>query len=62
MIVLDRSNIGNARTMPQSIESVLGGDPTGALFNWISVFFDSLTIVAYYLFREIASVFYFSYV
>lgn len=35
-IDLDRSNIGNARTMPQSIDAVLGGDPTGALFNWIS--------------------------
>ncbi|VDC05700.1 unnamed protein product [Peniophora sp. CBMAI 1063] len=39
---LDRSNIGNSRTLPQGIEEVLGGDPTGALFNWItSIFFFS---------------------
>ncbi|KZV76511.1 MFS general substrate transporter [Peniophora sp. CONT] len=36
---LDRSNIGNARTMPQSIDAVLGGDPTGILFNWITSMF-----------------------
>ncbi|KZV76510.1 MFS general substrate transporter [Peniophora sp. CONT] len=43
--VLDRSNVGNARTMPQSIDVVLGGDPTGALFNWItSVFYFSYVL------------------
>ncbi|KAI0036109.1 MFS general substrate transporter [Vararia minispora EC-137] len=37
---LDRSNLGNARTLPQSVETMLGGDPTGVLFDWVnSIFF-----------------------
>lgn len=58
---LDRSNIGNARTMPQSIDAVLGGDSTGALFNWISTYilFDVADAEPH---RKIASIFYFSYV
>ncbi|KAI3613202.1 major facilitator superfamily protein [Moniliophthora roreri] len=41
---LDRTNLGNAR-LQQLPEDVLGGDPTGALFNWVnSAFFFSYTL------------------
>ncbi|KAG6885700.1 hypothetical protein C0992_004962 [Termitomyces sp. T32_za158] len=37
---LDRSNLGNARL--QGLKDILGGDPTGKLFDWInSMFFFS---------------------
>lgn len=36
--VLDRTNLGNARLM--GLPDVLGGDPTGVLFDWAnSAFF-----------------------
>jgi hypothetical protein len=38
---LDRSNLGNARLQGLDVD-VLGGDPTGILYDWVnSVFFFS---------------------
>jgi hypothetical protein len=50
-VVLDRSNLGNARLQGLP-EDALGGDPTGTKFDWVnSAFFFSYVWLKLYLSR-----------